>query len=61
MGHKEAQKARMRCPGCGAEMNQHAFKIDYSADDQNGDVSFDGVLQEVHTCPTCGRTELRTS
>ena len=36
---------------CGAEMNHHAMKIDYSVED--------GALQEVHTCPECGRSALR--
>jgi hypothetical protein len=38
-------------PNCGAEMNQHATKIDYRGETPE--------LQEVHTCPGCGRTELR--
>jgi len=44
-------KPKMICPVCGAEMNHHATKIDYSVDD--------GVVQEVHTCPHCGDVELR--
>ena len=44
-------KPKIICPVCGAEMNQHAMKIDYSVDD--------GVVQEVHTCPKCGDVELR--
>jgi len=44
-------KPKMICPVCGAEMNEHAMKIDYSVDD--------GVVQEVHTCPHCGDVELR--
>ena len=44
-------KAKLICPVCGAEMNHHAMKIDYSVDD--------GVVQEVHTCPHCGDIELR--
>ena len=53
------QKPKLTCPVCGADMNQHAFKIDYSSLDQNDDVSFDGTLREVHTCPHCGHIELR--
>ena len=53
-------KNKMNCPACGAEMNQHAVKIDYNVDDQAAvDPAFGGVLQEAHTCPKCGRTELR--
>ena len=44
-------KPKLICPVCGAEMNEHAMKIDYSVDD--------GVVQEVHTCPHCGDVELR--
>ena len=44
-------KPKIICPVCGAEMNHHAMKIDYSVDD--------GVVQEVHTCPECGDVELR--
>jgi C4-type Zn-finger protein len=44
-------KPKLICPVCGAEMNHHAMKIDYSVDD--------GVVQEVHTCPHCGDIELR--
>ncbi len=60
MNHKDAQKARMICPKCGAEMNHHAMKIDYSIDDSFEDHSiFGGGLQEAHTCPQCGDIELR--
>jgi predicted RNA-binding Zn-ribbon protein involved in translation (DUF1610 family) len=44
-------KPKMICPVCGAEMNHHAMKIDYSVDDE--------APQEVHTCPHCGDVELR--
>jgi predicted RNA-binding Zn-ribbon protein involved in translation (DUF1610 family) len=56
-----SQAHKMICPDCGAEMNHHATKIDYSAgfDDANVDPFFGGVLQEAHTCPECGRIELR--
>ena len=45
---------KMRCPKCGADMNHHANKVDYSAghDDPGSiDPVFNGVLQEVHQCP----------
>jgi predicted RNA-binding Zn-ribbon protein involved in translation (DUF1610 family) len=53
---------KMTCPDCGTEMNHHAMKIDYaSAIDAPEDIDpiFYGVLQEAHTCPNCGRIELR--
>jgi hypothetical protein len=53
-------KPKMICPDCRAEMNQHAFKIEYGVDDPEfGDTVFGGTLKEAHTCPECGRTELR--
>ncbi|HEY6121332.1 MAG TPA: hypothetical protein VIV66_15345 [Pyrinomonadaceae bacterium] len=57
-------KAKMICPNCGIEMNHHANKIDYSTlGDENGNEEsiFGGVLQEAHTCPKCGRIELRNA
>ncbi len=52
---------KMICPECGVEMNHHAIKVDYTAetDVNKFDPTFGGVLQEAHTCPQCGRTELR--
>jgi len=53
-------KPRMICPVCGAEMNHHAMKIEYSVDDPASfDEVFGGPVEEVHTCPRCGRIELR--
>ena len=55
-------KPKMICPDCCVEMNHHAMKIDYSVDDPalvDGD--FGGALKEAHTCPECGRTELRAA
>jgi ribosomal protein S27AE len=53
-------KPKMICPDCGVEMNLHAMKIDYSVDDPARiDPAFGGVVEEAHTCPKCGRTDLR--
>ncbi len=57
-----AETTRLRCPKCGAEMNHHADKIDYAAsvaEPQASDLGLGGVLQEVHTCRSCGNVELR--
>src|SRR5438067_4968737 len=54
----------MQCPKCGAAMNQHATKVDYSAGQQTPetvDPAFHGVVQEVHQCASCGNVELRAS
>ncbi len=59
-----AQTNKMICPKCGVEMNHHAMKVDYGAGLENPasvDPILGGVLQEAHTCPQCGRTELRES
>ena len=54
------KKAKMICPRCGAEMNHHADKVDYDADDAlSPDPAFDGIIEEVHTCPNCGFIALR--
>ena len=55
-------KPKMICPHCGAEMNHHAMKIDYSVDDSALiDPEFGGVVEEVHTCPNCGHISLRNA
>jgi predicted RNA-binding Zn-ribbon protein involved in translation (DUF1610 family) len=52
--------SKIICPECGAEMNHHAMKIDYEIEDPRLiDPVFGGVLKEAHTCPECGRIELR--
>ncbi|HKZ02755.1 MAG TPA: hypothetical protein VJ180_10965 [Pyrinomonadaceae bacterium] len=53
---------KMVCPDCGIAMNHHAMKIDYANgpdEEIAADPVFGGVLQEAHTCPNCGITELR--
>jgi len=42
----------MRCSLCGAQMNNHAEKLDFSA-------SEGGTLQQVNQCSRCGNVELR--
>jgi hypothetical protein len=51
----------MKCPVCGATMNHHADKVDYSAgsvSSEKVDKDFGGVMQEVYSCPNCGNVEL---
>ncbi|HKS26628.1 MAG TPA: hypothetical protein VJS44_02355 [Pyrinomonadaceae bacterium] len=53
---------KMICPDCHVEMNHHADKVDYSAaleDGAEADADFGGVVEEAHTCPSCGRTRTR--
>jgi ssDNA-binding Zn-finger/Zn-ribbon topoisomerase 1 len=50
------ERKKVRCPACGAEMNFHAEKIDYSLgspDSDESDPDLGGVLVEFHTCPVC--------
>jgi hypothetical protein len=57
-----AETNKMTCEECGVEMNCHAEKIDYSAGaEESGavDADFGGRLEEVHSCPACGKTETR--
>lgn len=55
-----SSETKMLCPKCGAEMNRHAVKVDYGADDlAQVDTAFGGVVKEVFTCPECGDTEMR--
>jgi hypothetical protein len=45
-------------------MNHHADKIDYNAGLDEPDLIdevFGGVLEEAHTCPHCGHTEVRAA
>jgi NAD(P)H-dependent FMN reductase len=61
---RDAGARAMECPKCGAAMNQHATKVDYSANHhipRAVDPAFYGVVQEVHQCAACGNTELRAS
>jgi predicted RNA-binding Zn-ribbon protein involved in translation (DUF1610 family) len=54
----------MICPNCGAEMNYHAKKIDQIASAQEpgaADPDLGGVVQEIHSCPKCGKSAWRRS
>ena len=56
------QKSKMICPKCGSEMNHHADKLVYpvtAEDARNVKASFDGVVEETHSCPGCGAVESR--
>ena len=57
-----SQDQKLKCPECGAEMNHHATKVDYGAEDAEIiNPVFGGVLKEAHCCPHCGHTELKAS
>ncbi len=44
----------MRCPKCGATMNQHAEKVVYGSQGAKTDPELGGVIEEMHACPRCG-------
>jgi len=57
-----SEENKMICTDCGAEMNHHKVKIDYGVlDPAILEPVFGGVLKEAHSCPECGRTELRAA
>ena len=57
-------KEKMKCPNCGAEMNQHAAKL---VDPRNAreaadmDPTLGALIQEGHTCRKCGTGASRRS
>jgi predicted RNA-binding Zn-ribbon protein involved in translation (DUF1610 family) len=56
------KQSKMKCPACGADMNYHATKVDYSAAMKNPkkmDADFGGMVEEFHSCPKCGNTASR--
>jgi predicted RNA-binding Zn-ribbon protein involved in translation (DUF1610 family) len=58
----KTDKPKMKCPNCGADMNRHAEKVDYTAasnDLQAIDPVLGGVIEEFHTCPKCGSNASR--
>jgi ribosomal protein S27AE len=59
-----AESKKMKCPDCGVDMNFHAEKLDYTAaltEPDAVDPDLGGVLEEVHTCPRCGKAGVRRS
>jgi predicted RNA-binding Zn-ribbon protein involved in translation (DUF1610 family) len=50
------------CPQCGAAINRHAEKVDYTAglaEPRAVDPDLGGILLAVHQCPDCGTVEAR--
>jgi ribosomal protein S27AE len=53
--------SKRSCPDCGVAMNHHADKLDYYAaleHPEAADPSFGAVIEEFHTCPECGKTDV---
>lgn len=58
----EKAEEGMRCPNDGGEMNHHADKlVEALGDEEEGavDPTFGGHVEQVFTCPRCGRVESR--
>ncbi len=56
------EKNPMTCPECGVVMTHHAEKLvdPYRPQDRAlVDPVLGGIVQEVHTCPECGKAESR--
>jgi predicted RNA-binding Zn-ribbon protein involved in translation (DUF1610 family) len=54
----------MTCPACGVAMNCHAEKPVDPLDAKEAeamDPHLGGMIEEVHTCPACGRVASRRS
>jgi transcription elongation factor Elf1 len=52
----------MKCAKCGAEMNHQADKLVHPvtrAEAAEVTVAFDGVIEELFACPSCGWIESR--
>jgi predicted RNA-binding Zn-ribbon protein involved in translation (DUF1610 family) len=55
---------RMRCDGCGVQMNPHAEKPAApvtAAEAARADWALGGLVEEIHHCPACGRVQSRRS
>ncbi len=55
-------KKPMKCPACGVTMNHHAEKLVDPFKPQHAalvDPVLGGIIEEVHTCPECGKAESR--
>lgn len=50
---------KMICPECGIEMNLHAEKLVYSDSASDVGAASGARVEEMHSCPNCGRAESR--
>lgn len=56
-----SEAIKRQCDKCGVDMNHNAEKIDYAGcldDPDSIDPDLGGILEEVYTCPECGRTDM---
>jgi len=54
-------KKPMTCPDDGVTMNHHAEKLvdPIGRDQAQIDPALGGVIEEIHTCPKCGKARFR--
>ena len=59
---KSATKRKMVCRECGVEMNHHAEKLlqpTTRRDAERSDPVLGGIVEGHHTCPECGKGDVR--
>lgn len=59
---ERARREKMICPACGREMNHHASKlVDPTGSEEaaRANPMLGGIVEEIYTCPDCGRAESR--
>ena len=62
MDASDGSASPVTCSACAAPMNQHAQKVDFSAvGHMPVDPVFQGIVQEVHQCGSCGNVQLRVA
>ena len=62
MNEETSMPGPMICPRCKIPMNHHAEKLIDPRDEEAWaaiDPRFGAVLEEVHTCPSCGMEGVR--
>jgi hypothetical protein len=59
---KSATKRKVVCGDCGVEMNHHAEKLLQPTGRRDAgrcDPALGGIIEEHHTCPECGKSDVR--
>ena len=59
-----APREKMICAKCRKAMNWHAEKLIYSlrqGEAAGADAALGGFIEEMHTCPGCGKTASRAA
>jgi NAD(P)H-dependent FMN reductase len=56
----ESDSPAIACAACGAPMNQHAQKVDFTSPNL-ADPVFYGTVQQIHQCTGCGAVQTRAA